>query len=388
MEKDNTVAKRLILFIILFVFVLPVLQQLFNFVEIKPLKGSFEETSYTEISLNNWFDGSYQSNAGKYLKEEMGFRNWLVRLHNQISYSLFDHVNAKHVVIGKEGYLYTKAYINAYLGKDFIGENEIINKVDKIALIQDTLSKIGTDLIIIFAAGKGKFYNEYIPSKFNPSKVSVSNQDYYMSELKKKNISMIDFNSWFSQIKHNSEFPLFPKNGIHWSYYGEYLVADSIINYIEELKGINLPHFLTDSIIYDGKIRHGDDDIEQSMNLIFNLSSLKMAYPQFEIVGDSNTHSPDVLTIADSFYWGIYDLGLSKEIFNNSEFWYYHKKIYPQSFKKELLVENVDLKSRIEKQDVIILMSTDATLEKFTFGFIDDVYNIYFSNDNPNQMSN
>ena len=103
-----------------------------------------------------------------------------------------------------------------------------------------------------------------------------------------------------------------------------------------------------------------------------------MAYPIFQIIKNNNPLEVKVLTVSDSYYWGMFNWGLSKDVFGNGQFWYYNQQIYPDSYDNPLNVSDVDIISEVEKNNVIIMISTDANLYKFPFGFIDQLYNAYF----------
>ncbi len=67
----------------------------------------------------------------------------------------------------------------------------------------------------------------------------------------------------------------------------------------------------------------------------------------------------------------IYNSGWASHFFKHNEFWYYNQQIYPETFQSELLVKNANPLQRIEKSDLVILLSNDANLYKFPFGFED-----------------
>ena len=72
----------------------------------------------------------------------------------------------------------------------------------------------------------------------------------------------------------------------------------------------------------------------------------------------------------------MYNFGLS-QVFDKSHFWYYNKEIYPETFSKPLAPLDVDLKKEINDHDVILLMSTQATLPDLGWGFIERMYQLY-----------
>ena len=70
------------------------------------------------------------------------------------------------------------------------------------------------------------------------------------------------------------------------------------------------------------------------MNLLVELKGYDLAYPTIITEDGLNKTKPSVLTISDSYYWAIYNMGISK-IFTNDHFWYYNKLVYPETFKQE-----------------------------------------------------
>ena len=371
--------KRALFVIIVSLLILPFIQQVTGIVKLKSLKGSYKKYDKPDFTIDSWFNGTYQTKEQDYLNQNIGFRTVIVRFYNQFYYSLFNIARANSVIIGKKNYLYEENYIKAYLGRDFIGKEQIVNKVSKLNLICDTLNSLNIDLIVVFAPGKGSFYNEYIPDEYEPHRKSTTNYEVYCNEIAQRNIHFLDFNRWFLNMKDTSRYPLFPKTGIHWSKYGELLAADSILRYIESIKEINMPEIFISKIETSRRMRDTDDDIERGMNLLFDIGDLKMAYPSFKMVKDSSTSFPKVLSVADSYFWGMFNWGLSRDYFGNGQFWFYNKQIYPDSFEKRISVSDIDIKNKVKKNDVVILLSTDANLYKFAFGFIDQLHDAFFN---------
>lgn len=341
-----------------------------------PLKGAIIKTERPLFSLNEWFEGTYQQQLEKYANENFGGRNTLVRLNNQIAFSFFNEAKANGVIIGKDNYLYEENYIKAYCGTDFIGEDKISERLAKLKFLQDTLKKLNKELIVIYAPGKGSFYPEYIPDEFKKTK-STTNYECYSKKTKELGINCIDFHDWFIKNKSKSKYPLYPQYGIHWSAYGTMLAADSIIKYVEGIKGIDLPNLILGKIEMGNEPRDADYDIEDGMNILFRLKTFPMAYQNFQIDRDTPKIRINSLVIADSYYWGIFGRGIQTAIFKEAHFWYYNKEIYPESHEKPLSVDQINLKQEIEKQDVIIILSTDANLPNLGWGFIEDAYKLY-----------
>ncbi len=380
--KIRTKNGILIVFIILLF--IPMLQERFQFVELEELHGKYSESPKVSFNNNNWFSGKFQLFKQDDLNENFGFRNLLVRTYNQFYFTVFNQARAKGITIGKDNYLYGTKYIVSYHGKDYVGEDIVKGKVNKLQKVSDTLKSKGVDLIVVLAPGKGTFYPEYFPEK-DSGKPSRTNFDEYKEQLERTSIRTLDFNTWFLQMKDTSRFKLYPKNGVHWSTYGELLVMDSIAKYLSAIRPQNkMPEIRVKSIKLSTKMQGRDDDTEKIMNLFQDLPDFEMAYPNYEIVSDSTTNPPNVLTIGDSYFWEMYNSGITKKLFKKRQFWYYNRKIYPKQNGKNILVSEIDVPKEVETNDAVIIMLTDFNLPRFGFGFIDELYENYY---NPNEYS-
>ena len=66
--------------------------------------------------------------------------------------------------------------------------------------------------------------------------------------------------------------------------------------------------------------------------------------------------------------------------FGNGQFWYYNNKVIPSPKQGEKVEAwELDLKSEIESNQVIVLMYSDGNLPKFGNNFIQDAYELYTS---------
>ena len=175
-------------------------------------------------------------------------------------------------------------------------------------------------------------------------------------------------------MKGKSDYPLYPKCGIHWSKYGEYLAADSLIKYLEHKTNRQLPHIELDTFYVQDENKDGDYDIGEGMNLYYPMDTYPMAYPHFRFTDTLNGNSPKVLTVADSYYWGFFNRGMSRDCFNDGRFWYYNNEVYPDMYDAPSFVKDLDFRSAVEENDVILIITTDANLYNFSFGFVNQLY--------------
>ena len=347
---------------------IPMLQQITGRLTIRPLHGDIVIVERPALNWNNWIKGSYQQQADEYLKANYGCQPFFIRLNNQIQYSLFNKIKAKNVIEGKEGYLYEENYIKAYFGTDFIGDDSVSIRINNLIRLRDTLQKSGTELLIILAPGKGSFFPEYFPDNWKNVKKDRTNHEAYKTQLSKSNLHFIDMKTWIDGMKDTSRYPLFPKCGIHWSKYGEYLAADSLIKYINHNHLAKVGGMRLDKIEISEKNKDGDYDIGEGMNLLCDLNTYPMAYPKYDFDTISKEKNDRILMISDSYYWELFNKGMSDKSFGRGQFWFYNIQIYPDSYDHQLLTTDLDnYVTELSRNKLVILMSTDANLYRFPF---------------------
>lgn len=381
--------KNIILVELLLMLFFPLIQQTFPFVELKPLYGTITPIEKPDSIQKNWFSGEYQKKYEEYFNENFGFRNWLVRLNNQKTYSLFDQVHCSNVIVGKNDQLFQDFYIDAYSGKDFVGKSEIQEKCFKLKKIQDTLSSKGIHLIVLIAPGKADFFPEYIPEEYKVilDKKLPTNYQIFSSELKENNINTIDFNKWFIEHKDKTDFPLYPQGGVHWSVFATAIAADTLI---ENMRRISNENYI-DIKINKGEIRDTipvpDRELTDGMNLIFPLPAYKTAFPNLEF-DTVNRTKPNVLTISDSYFNNLSEVGLFKYGFSdqslNFESFYMAHSVFTNNY---IYVNLLDLQKEIESRKFVIIITTVPNLNRFGWGFIEKAYDLYFNIDKKKERN-
>jgi len=271
--------------------------------------------------------------------------------------------------MGKDGYLFEENYLLAASGQDYIGPDSINELVQTLGLVQQDLMQRGKKLLVCIAPGKGSFYPDKMPDAYHYNGSTGRNYPEFVRDLVLEEIPLFDVQDWFLKMKATAPYPLYPKTGIHWSSYGEYLVADSLIKQVSALSQKQLPSLKLLRIEQDSKPRDRDDDIELGMNLLRNLPDFKMAYPKFKVQPlKAGQKAPRVLVIGDSFYYGMYNWGMMQHVFAGGEFWYYnHERLVPG--KATAFIEDIsDYAKEVQQFDVVVVLLTEANLARFGFG--------------------
>ena len=373
--KTETAVKWILFIFIAGVSISPAIQKAFRPVSSRPLDGYSEPNPFPGFSFSGLFEGSFLPLLTKHYDCSIGFHNELVRMHNQADFSLFRIPNARHVVIGKDDYLFEESYVNAYSGGDFIGVKNIEARVGQFRVAQERLLKEkGILFLVLLLPDKGTFYPEYIPQRFRRAPLEKTNYGCYREKLEEQQVNCIDYNAWFRAMKDTSAYPLYPKTGIHWSTFGAFLAMDSLVRYLEARTGRALPHpELAGTMISSTPIDY-DNDVERALNLVCGIPSPKLAYPEVRFSKPANLHPFSALFIGDSFYFSWAQAGYIGKIFNNRDFWYYDHDVYYGTYPTGKLATSEDLNRVLARQDAIIILQTNAGYGTLGYYFVDRLF--------------
>ena len=375
-----------ILFYILILFLSSVtLNSYFQTRQIEPLRGTYREIKRPTFSWTEWFSGEYQVKMDSCTNSKFFIRSILIKIRNQIDFNLFDKVNADVVVKGKDNMLFDKLYLKSFLGQNFLGKEAIDERLFKIKAIQDTLSSLNKQLLVVLGPSKASYFPDYFPMEYDTITKSISNYDYYAQQLEIKNINHLDFNKMFLEKKDTTSHSLYSKLGTHWNNYSRLFVWNTIVKKLEENNGWNLAK-LQETKLEMLPSRGRDNDLYHLLNIYKLRDSSQYAYRTY-MKDSTNIDKPKGLVIADSYYWGLFTEGFSKDVLGEGMYWYYNNTIHSDNPKvKGRQVKDYDLRSIIHEYDIIILLATAANLHDFPFGFEEDAFQAIQNLSTPEQI--
>jgi hypothetical protein len=364
--------KKMLFILIMAIFWFPIIQEKFKLFSFYDLNGVTTPTEKPKLTKHDWFEGSFQAIYEGYQVNNYGFRNPLIRLYNQFDYSLFRHTHSA-IVVGKDDYLFEANYLNELIGENRLSEKELQNMLDGVAQTQKYLSDRNITLITMLAPGKSYYYEEYIPDYYKERIDANSNYRTITRLASDMDLNLIDANSWFLKMKDTIRYPLFPRQGIHWNYYGATLATDSLIRYIEFKKGIELPDF-TYTIEFPPKLQGSDNDLGDLLNLLFAQKNPLMPYPKYAFQ-NNREKKLSMLTIGDSFYWTIYNSGIIYNEFKYNCYYYYNSSIHDKDGEHAEKTPDVNLLSELKKHDVILFIHSTPNDHDLGWGFVKSLKN-------------
>lgn len=361
---------------------LPIAQGNFRLFKFRPLQGVYYHTPKPKLTFENVADNSYQKDIEKYISENHGFRQPIIRLYNQYLWDFYKKTYANDVVCGKDGWLFFGKNIETYYGTfqhTVFGSNEDAKKAyDRIIRTMNKLRHVLKEFDIEFLAyispDKCYVFPDFIPEREHDT-TTIDVCSYYVDNFNKIGFPCLEMTEMFCQFRDTMRFEPFSPYGAHWNFSSVY-AADSLFRFIESIRGINLPDIkISNYRKYDKaaeKKNLGDFDIEWMLNLMCELDHSKcpMYEGDVEIVSDSTHTKPSVLFIGNSFLWHIKDYIKFGDVFENPRLWYYNKTAYDLINLKETAVENHDFLDEILKSEYIVTFCGDTQLFEMSFSFV------------------
>ncbi len=331
-----------------------------------------------EFEGSSWFNGRYQDKLEAYLKGDSKLGKELTAKKVQWEFDVYDKMTFEDYLKGNKGHFVGEGCIKTYLGKNYLGDSTINEQLRKAKVLQDSLKARNIDLILVYIPNKESFMPEIIPAEYLKYKRTTNNYDAYIKRSQELGIDHMDFYPVLKAMKQKFPYyPLFPQYGTHMSYFAESQAVNVVINYIERLKGVEMLHLQTGNITYPSEPKVRDGDALGKTGLKDVPPSEPLAYP--EIVGYTGSPAArpvKVLGIGDSYYRLFQYMGAMQYAFNNGEYWYYNNTVNPaRPDRKE--VWELDLRSEIEKNEVVLLLYCGNNLPNFGNGFIEDAYLLY-----------
>ena len=377
MPASHSISKRALLVLLLLPLLLPAAQGRLKFVRLEPLGGymAADTTRHPVLSWRGLADNSYQPRLEHYVENRMGFREWFIRLRNQLAYTFLGVSRNTNVLVGRGKVLYEDKPVHSYLGDDFVGASQVARRVRRFKAMQDTLARRGVLLVFVAAPSKASFMPENIPAYYRRQQPKITNYQAFTTAMRGAGINLLDLSRAFRQWKDTASYPLFPRGGIHWSGYGIKLAGDTLLRYLEQ----KYHHDLRDFHLTKGEISNEaigtDDDIARALNLMWRPAAYRMAYPGVEFAPlKPGQATPNLLLIGDSFCWSII-YPFINDTFDQkrTRFWYYGGEVaWPEERPEGKSVPALDLKQQYLSRDIIVVLYTEYNLTALDGGSITD----------------
>lgn len=343
-------------------------QSLFHILPQTPLAGAEHVSSSKPLTWQSWSTGQWQDNCEQQSVKQFGFRPALVRLVNQLRYSLFDEHNAQ-ITYGEDGTLFETAYQSSICGEDFMGEEAIEETITSVDHFRNALIAKGKGLVILVAPNKWRTLREKVVLDCKPK---LTNYEALIPRLRNRGYAVYDAIDLFQyDYEQGPAHPLHSKQGTHWSVFGAAISVDYLrFAFAEE--GIRLPKVSFSDLELSDEPRYTDKDLHDLLNIMMGPDNEELAYPKLAF---SEGERPNVVVIGDSYYWTYYYLGIHQGLFApESKFFYYNQSLVMTETDERIPLTDELRRQAIENADAVLLVMGEPSLARFGFGIFNLVY--------------
>ena len=371
-----------ILFILtILVFVVIMAQTTWHPFKLKKLSGNTDKVEIPELNFKTYSDGSFQSRYDKYLMQNFGFREFLLRFYNQYLWTFYGKENVDHIVPGKDGWIFYKHHIDDYYGQEMYRWQETTElaieryerEIRLMKKLRAILKEYDIEFLMFVAPDKAFIYPEYLPEQeFDTTTINA--RKYYVQRFAEEGFPHIDMTEMFINMKDTTDYLLMPSRGAHWNNTCVYGV-DTLLRLMETLGNDKFAEFSYKETIPSYRYLRAESDIEGYLNLLFRNpipEKYKTKERQFDIITDSTTIKPNVLFVGNSYLFQVYDYVPVEKIFSDMNHWYYNKTSYAGFRRLYKDINEIDRLQTILLSDYVVWFADGCQIYKTSYGFVED----------------
>ncbi len=362
-----------LIFLTIFLMCLPFAVQFYTpNVKFEPLKGTTEYADSVKLTWKAWKNKSWQENQEELLKKNMKIRPEIVRYQHELDYQLFREFHMGDLLKGKDGYLFSWSWSDARCCVNNLDNDSLNIFIKKLKLLSDLFEQKGKYFRIIIAPSKEEIFADKLPDKYsfnNPT------NDYknYLKALDDNKIEYWDLLNFYKSIIDTASYPIYSKTSVHWTRYGAHFTIEKLLNDVNAYFNNSLPKiFVSSSAV--SKFDNGDGDTETTLNLMSRIDTSDFLYFTYGVRQKENAFKPKMLTIGDSFYWGIKGCHRLQDIYSmESKYLFYYSTTYYPTWDPPKPVKELDIVEEIKTTDGLILLNSSHNLSNYPFGFQYDI---------------
>lgn len=314
-------------------------QGVWHFIPMRGLRGIWVMEEAPRFTAHGFHNNTWQPQMEKYLRGHFGFNEAAIRLYNQYVFSGFHRTTNKGLIIGRDGYLYERYFVEDHYESrmyKYTDDPEVLKEkfrleASRLAQVQKLLREQGTTLFVAILPGKDMLYPEHLPPQDTMTRTPGPRAyTEYRRLFDQYGVQYIDILDWFLAIRDDVPYPLMYPKSTHWSNIAATYAFDSIMRYMQGLGGPAIRPVQLGKP-YKDKVRKPDDDLAQLLNVTFIPREREYWYVDVKYPTPALPHQPGLIVIGDSFFWNITFNYLPDSLFRYTHYWFYNNTIYLDS---------------------------------------------------------
>lgn len=357
---------------------LPLAQELTSFAPHRGL-GGVTDTGPTQppVTLAAWHDGDLQQWVEARIDRELGLRDWMVRIDNQVRFDLFG-VTKRPVLGGPDGWLVEDGYLTArtHLMPHQVGH--ILGRLHEVLLAQAVLAEHGVTLLLLITPSKVETLPQHLPLAYRLVEAAGHRRqiDLVRGAFGFGVLNHLDAQALFERWREQEpDFPLFPRSGTHWSRIAAARTVVHLLDEFERLSGVDVVNLdLAPRQMGKGP-GVSEDDMLQLANLYDTTGGadpMPLARTQRR-PGDRGT-PPGVLLVSSSFAWLLTDVLQDPGVAAPLAVYYYFKSVYEWADGRQQPKRPIDwtpeqLRADVLRYRFVVLECNASKCMELGFGF-------------------
>ena len=365
--------------------VLPLAQMATGWLPDVPLAGVETPTAGPAVGARAWWNGTMQTDFDAWLAQRVGLRGALVRTANQIRYVLFRELpkrSGTQVLLGREGMLYEKVYVDAYNANGQRPARELANVSASTKRLQNRLARDGIAFLLVIAPSKAEIYPEFLPPEADVAGRPARRSDYqnFIEHLRRDGVQVLDAHRLFAERKRApGSPPLFARRGTHWNHYGAVLVAARLLEELARLTGAEEPPAVAVvGAVTNRQIASPDNDLGELANLWQRRSLAgRQVHPQVEI--RPGPDKPAVTFITDSFGAQLITWLQRQRLLARHDSYWYNQRHYGWPGREPAAgsAPRGAGPERLAGCDAVVVVQVEVLLPDVGFGFVEETLAAY-----------
>lgn len=344
------------------------------------LTGVSEQTERPILTKKGLLDGTVQEELNNYIAQNMPGRDLMIKVRNQLIFTLYAKSPNQNIVIGKNNNLFEKEYVLKYEKVYPPATKEYVTDLcDKIAVIQDRLEAKGKELYLFITPTKVRYYEEDVPDIYRVASSFGEETGNY--EVLKETLADYDFKVYdsipfvtaYRETADAAGMPLYYKTGSHWSLVVGAEVASDLGRFLDENSKYQFPATHVEYAPVPEPL-HPDSDIFNTFNIFTKpYDSYYTADLKVEGSGLADEEKPNLFCRGGSFMGQTINHLIIDEMFHQDT--YVENTLYCRNRFSESGnfsdYGELNLKQELDQADIVILEVNEAHIPVMSFGLVD-----------------
>ncbi len=341
------------------------------------LSGVSTAAEFPEINRKGILDGTVQDMAGTYFSEHLPGRDLMIKVRNQMIYSLYDKSPNKNIIIGKNKNLFEEEYVSKYVRVyPPVKEEKVRQLCDSLTAIRDALALRGKEFYVFITPGKARYYEEDVPDLYYyaaPFKEREGNYEVFTRVLNDYDLAVYDSIPFLNEYGSNAPVPLFPKTGTHWTRVTGAYVADDFKCFLGEHSRFKFPDMRISYAPSETPVSP-DSDLFDAFNVFSKpYDTYYSVEVETEAAANEQEEKPRLMCRGGSFMGQTIYYLIRGGLFGG-DLYVENTDVYRDNYSSHEIFSDyseLDLKQALEETDIVIFEVNEAHIPVMGFGIIE-----------------